>query len=213
MVFRVYYFHELFPLPFYAKTVSHGGLFSGFYSLIDVSRFIAPFLIIIFITIFQNIEAFWHEQKGQYARFRTLLIITVATILSANVIYFFSSLWMNYAQRFYYPSFVIIYIFSGVSLCLLFNGINGIWTNKTILKRYVKPVGCTLIVLLLLSANVTFLSDLSWEHKYGDRLPIAHVALGEALNDFSGHNLTFASTDAGALCPIFLNGITLIWQA
>lgn len=202
MVFRVYYFHELFPLSFYAKTVSHGGLFSGFYSLIGVSRFIAPFLIIILIAIFQNIEAIWHEQKGQYARFRTLLIITIATILSTNVIYLFSSLWMNYAQRFYYPSFVIIYIFSGISLGLLFNGVNGVWTNKTILKRYVKPVGCTLTVLLLLSANVIFISDLSWEHKYGDRLPIAHVALGKALNDLSSHNLTFASIDAGAI-PYF----------
>ena len=202
MMFRVYYFHEIFPLPFYAKTVSHGSLFSGFYSLINAGKYIAPFLIIILIAIFQNIEAFWHEQKGQYAKFRTLLIITVATILSANVIYLFSSLWMNYAQRFYYPSFVIIYLFSGISLGILFNEMKGVWTNKAILKRYAKPVGCTLIVLLLLSANVAFISDLSWCRKYGDRLPIAHVALGETLNDFSSHNLTVASVDAGAI-PYF----------
>ena len=73
---------------------------------------------------------------------------------------------------------------------------------KHLAEGYGLVWNCTLIVLLLLSANVTFISDLSWEHKYDDRLPIAHVTLGKALNDFSCHNLTFASIDAGAI-PYF----------
>lgn len=201
MIFRVYYFHEIFPLPFLCKTVSHGSLFAGFVSLLEAGRYVAPFLIVILIAIPRNINIFWHEQNGQYACLRTLLIITVATILSANPVYLFSLLLMNYAERFYYPSFVLIYMLSGISLGILFNEIKEAWTGETA-KKYVELVGCTLMVLLVLLVNTKFGPDLVGERRYGDRLPVAHVALGKALNDFSSYNLTVASVDAGAI-PYF----------
>lgn len=203
MAFRIYYFNEIFPLPFLVKTVTNGSIGSGIYKLSEAIKYIAPLLIVILITFLGKVEPIFYDKEGIYKRLRVLLITMATTIIFADIIYVFSSLYMNYAQRFYYPSFVLIYILTGISLVLLIHEMKSSLIKRENLKRLTKYGGC-LIVILMLMSNLNFVSDYSYLYNCSERFPVSYVSLGTELNEFSDLNLTFASIDSGSL-PYFSN--------
>lgn len=203
MAFRVYYFNEIFPLPFLVKTLTNGSIGSGIYRLSEAIKYIVPLLVVILIAILSRIEPISNDKKGIYGRWRTLLITMAITVIFADVIYVFSSLYMNYAQRFYYPSFVLIYIITGIALVILIHEIKNSLIMVDNLKRLSKYVGFIIVILLLMS-NLNFASDYDYLHYCSERFSVSYVSLGTELNEFSGLNLTFTSLDSGSL-PYFSN--------
>jgi len=197
ILFRFLYFNDLLPLPFYIKTVTHGSLFDGLYYLSEAIKYLAPFLILILITITNKLEILWYAKEGNYFKLRRLLITFFVVIISANLLYLFSSLYMNFAQRFYYPSFVLIYILTGIILMILIKGIINSISNVK-LKKYAKITGFIIVALLLLS-NLSFSQDYLYLHQCSQRFPLSYVALGTGLESFAPNNLTFASIDAGSM--------------
>ncbi|MBI5679786.1 MAG: hypothetical protein HZC47_02685 [Methanobacterium sp.] len=202
MAFRMYYFNEIFPLPFLVKTVTNGSIGSGIYKLSEAIKYIAPLLIVILIAFINRIEPIFYDREGIYKRLRVILITMATTIIFADIIYVFSSLYMNYAQRFYYPSFVLIYILTGISLVVLLHEMKNSFKIEN-LKQLSKYAGF-LIVFLLLMSNLGFVSDYSYLNNCSERFPVSYVSLGTELNEFSDLNLTFASIDSGSL-PYFSN--------
>jgi len=200
MIFQLYYFHDIFPLPFYVKTIS-GSVFSGLYRLSEAIKYIAPFIIVILINVVQSMGSIFYRKEGQFARFRMLLMITTVLIFFATMIYPFSSLYMNYAQRLYYPSFVIIYLLTAISLVMLFAKLEDKWVGRTNLKRYSKIIGL-IVVILILSSNINFASDIEYLHKTSNRFSVSYINIGNELNKFSDSNITLASVDSGSI-PYF----------
>lgn len=200
MIARFLYFNDLLPLPFYVKTVTHGSLFDGLYYLSEAIKYLAPFLILIFITITSKFDNLCYAREGTYFKLRILLITFFVVIIAANLLYLFSSLYMNFAQRFYYPSFVLIYILTGILLMILIKEIINSISNEK-LKKYAKITGFIVIALVLLS-NLSFSQDYQYLHQCSQRFPLSYIAIGTGMESFSSNNLTFASIDAGSM-PYF----------
>ncbi|MDI6644640.1 MAG: hypothetical protein QME14_06220 [Methanobacteriaceae archaeon] len=200
MLFRLLYFNDLLPLPFYVKTVTHGSLYDGLYYLSEAIKYLAPFLILIFIIIASKLETLWSAKEGTYFKLRILIITVFTVIISANLLYLFSSLYMNFAQRFYYPSFVLIYILTGILLIILIKEIINSISNQK-LRKYVKITGFIVVALLLLS-NLSFSQDYLYLRQCSQSFPLSYVAIGTGMESFSSNNLTFASIDAGSM-PYF----------
>ncbi|AXV37378.1 MAG: hypothetical protein CIT01_03760 [Methanobacterium sp. BRmetb2] len=200
MLFRLLYFHDFLPLPFYVKTVTHGSVFDGLYYLSEAVKYLAPFLILILITLTAKLEKLGRDKEGQYFKLKVLLITIFTMVISANILYPFSSLYMNFAQRFYYPSFVLIYILTAILLAVLINEMGNL-VIKEKLRKYAKISGFIVVFLVLLS-NLGFSQDYLYLHQCSQRFPVSYIALGTELETFSSDNLTFASMDAGSL-PYF----------
>ncbi|MBI5680845.1 MAG: hypothetical protein HZC47_08135 [Methanobacterium sp.] len=198
MLFRILYFHELFPLPFLVKSVSMGGLFSGIDALGSAIKYIAPFAIIIILYLLKNVELV--SKKILNSKIGVLIITMCVTIFFADVLYIFSFLLMNYVQRFYYPSFVIIYIVTAIFLVLLINELKNTKLNELYNKK--TSILGFLIVLLLLSSNLSFVLEVQGLHHSADRFSSSYIPLAHELSFVSYDNLTFASVDAGSL-PYF----------
>lgn len=176
-VFRIVYFKELVPNPFYIKVIESGFL-AGLQNSIDVIKYIIPFLIIAFLPVL-----FYKEIK----EYKYLFLIVLISFVANGILHLFIRPVMNYSYRFHYPSFIPVYLLSGMSLSYLFRRLN---------KAFVY-----ILVLLLLFVNVINLAGgLAYIDKYGERLPYSHIALGKTLKNFS--DLTIASEDAGAI-PYF----------
>ncbi|MGC9516517.1 MAG: hypothetical protein ACP5C3_02310 [Methanomicrobiales archaeon] len=197
IIFRLVYFQDLLPLPFYVKTLSNGSITDGIYYLSEAVRYLAPFLIVIIITIMAKIEQLYANTKNEDFKLKILLITIFTVVFSSNILYFFSSLYMNFAQRFYYPSFVLIYLLTGISIVILIKEKN-YTINKKKFKRYIKVSGFVIVFLILLS-NISFSQDYIYLHQCSQRFPVSYIAIGNELEEFSSENLTFASIDAGSM--------------
>ncbi|RKX31988.1 MAG: hypothetical protein DRP22_02945 [Verrucomicrobia bacterium] len=197
-VFRVFYFHSLLPLPFYVKTLSHGTLYGGLTTLLRAGRIMTPLLIVIFLAIRVVEEAFLEAAEAR-GRFLRVCIVLGVTVLSADIVYPFSSLWMNYAQRFYFPSFVLIYPLAGLALSWFARWGRQVRARAGVLERSTHMLVYFLTLGAMLLPNTAFVGDLRRQRRYGERLAVAHVALGKALHRFRHWHLTVASSDAGAV--------------
>jgi len=197
MIFRVSYFHELLPLPFLVKTV-YGNSFYTISYLILFLEYIAPFIIIILISFFKTYQRTESREMRKKTDLEYFLFTLFVAFILANIVYFFTELVMNYSQRFFYPSFILVYVSFGIAISILFNEIRN-KLNVKLLKNTIPIMVCSFIVVLLLISNASFLTDLKIYHDYGNDLNATHITLGKALNSYSMDNYTFASGDAGAI--------------
>lgn len=115
MIFRYYYFHEVFPLPFFVKTLtltSSIWFIKSYSSWIRSLEYITPFILVIFLGILSIIK----NRINQVDNFKLIILLIMAgvTLIFGNIIYLPTSLIMNYADRFFYPSYVLIYFICGV---------------------------------------------------------------------------------------------------
>ncbi len=196
MIFRVFYFQELLPLPFLIKTI-HGNIFSTISDLLTSLEYITPFIIIILIPLFTSHFRTLSQDIKLKTNFKYFLITLLIALILANIVYIFTQLITNYGERYFYPSFVLIYAASGIAISIIFNEIKNN-LNKKVLKNVAGIIICLLIVILLIS-NATFLTDLQMEHASGIAIYNAHIPLGKALTPYSNDNYTVACVDAGAI--------------
>ncbi len=206
LLLRIHYFNDILPLPFYVKTLSEGGLWNGFNLLSQIFLYIIPFLTIILIAGILNLK------KLNIKHFRPFILVSIIGIFLSSAPYIYSASLINYGQRILYPSLIILYILCGISLSLIINEIRDKGISLSVIfneikirifdifpsNRYSLLIGA-LVVILLLSANMMFMTDLTNYHGYEERIEAAHIALGNSIVPFSDHNYTVASVDAGTI--------------
>ena len=195
MIFTFSYFHELLPLSFLVKTI-HGNSFSTISELLFALTYIASFMLIILISLFTRYQR--TESQNIKQNYKYFLFTLILAVILADIVYMFTELIMNYGQRFFYPSFVLLYIAFGIAISIILNEINNN-VNKKLLKNTTRMILYSFIVLLLLIPDSSFLTDLNNAHDYGNSLNQANIALGKALTQFSKDDYTVASSDAGAI--------------
>ncbi len=195
MFFTVSYFHELLPLSFLVKTI-HGNSFSTISELLFALTYIASFMFIILISLFTKYQR--TESQEMQQNYKYFLFALILAVILADIVYMFTELIMNYGQRFFYPSFVLIYAAFGIAINIILNEINNN-VNKKLLKNTTRMILYSFIVVLLLIPDSSFLTDLNNVHDYGNSLNQANIAIGKALTPFSNDNYTVASSDAGAI--------------
>lgn len=194
-VFRVLYFQELFPLPFIVKMV-YGGTSSA--DFISALIYLMPFILIIFTSFYlknREIESYENQQK---ARFKYFLIILGLIFFLVNMVYVFTP-HMNFSQRFFYPSFILIYAAFGVAISVLLTEIEENKLNIKLKKNNIHIIIFLIITLILLFANFYGIRDLRDQHDYGITFEQSTIPLAEALSPFSDDNYTVAFADAGAM--------------
>ena len=197
MIFRFFYFQELLPLPFLIKTV-HGNIFSTLSDLLSALEYIVPFIVIMLIPLFMKyfrIESIGITLKTNYKYFLFTILLSVILV---DFVYIFTELLTNYGERYFYPSFVMIYVASGIAMSIIFIEIENKLNGKKVLKNITTIIVCSLIVILLIS-NATFLTNLKMEDASGISIYNANIPLGKALTPYSNDNYTVACVDAGAV--------------
>jgi arabinofuranosyltransferase len=200
---RISYFQEYLPLPVIVKILRNGPISRGFsnikyvlaHNLSFFSLYLASFFITVTIILSQFRRVFWDGQNEHFTSQGIFLLTVIIGFISTNIIYIFSNLQMNYAQRFFYPSFVLIYISSSLSLGNLH------WNKKGVLKaeKIVQYLAIVFIFFSLLTVNVNYETDLRWAREYSITMDETRIKLGNILNEYESYNLTFVSQDAGAV--------------
>lgn len=191
-LFRVYYFQELLPLPFIVKVVN-GVTYPA--EFITALIYLVPFIIIIMISFYILNPKMKSHKNQQKTYFNYFLLILVVIFFFANVEYVFTPL-MNYSQRFYYPSFVLIYVTFGIATTILFKEISKIDTK---FPKFTKIIFTLFVILILVNTNVYGIDDLKDKHDYSISFENSYYSIGETLNQYSSDNFTVAFADAGAV--------------
>jgi len=194
------YFGGLFNLAFLTKTLTHGGLFRGLPTFMRVMGYLSPYLIIIVLASVLLLESGVlgdKRRKVLYSHF-TFLHASVLAAASFIPVYMFSVMMMNFAQRYYYPTFVLTYMIAGMSIAILYSHLTD---SKPSLPRdrLMKSFGVAVSIILLIGANVYFISHLQETTQYAAGFSRGHVPLGKAMNRYKDSNLTMAAIDMGAL--------------
>jgi len=192
-VFRVSYFHALFPLPFLVKIV-YGITFP--IEFLNALFYLIPFILIIVIPLFfkkQGIKI----NNNNLKNFKYLLLILGIMFIFANIVYVNTPL-MNFSQRFFYPTFVLFYLTFGITISILFNEIE---KNKNTNSEKNKRIILTsaIIIILLVLSSYNGINDLKIQHDYGISFNNSYIPIGKALSPFSDDNYTVAFADAGAV--------------
>ena len=68
----------LFPLPFYVKAVTHGGILRGFPSFARIMGYLSPFLVTIVIAMILS-DKLKEKVINTYSRFQTFLFTGMVT--------------------------------------------------------------------------------------------------------------------------------------
>jgi arabinofuranosyltransferase len=194
-VFRVFYFHGLFPLPFLAKMV-HSTTYPLYFLIALI--YLIPFAIIILISLYlinQKIDTNRNQLK---TNFKYFLLILGITLSFAIIVYVYTPN-INFAQRFFYPSFVLIYAAFGIAINILFHEIGKNKTNIKSAKNTRIIFSSVIILTLLVFTNFIGVNELVEQHNYGDSLNNAHIPLGKTLSSFSEDNYTIFCGDAGSI--------------
>jgi|GEM_PF-1175921 len=194
------YFGGFFNLAFLTKTLTHGGLFRGFPTFMRVMGYLSPYLLIILLASVLLLEsgALGDKRRKMLVRNFTFLQASVLAAVSFIPVYMFSVMMMNFAQRYYYPIFVLVYIIAGTSIAILYNHLSD---SESSLPRgqLMKSFGVAVSIILLIGANVYFISHLQETTQYAAGFSRGHVPLGKVMNKYKDSNLTMAAIDMGAL--------------
>lgn len=194
-VFRVLYFQELFPLPFLAKMV-YGSTSPVDFLLALI--YLTPFLVIILISFYLIIKE--NETTGNLHRtcFKYFLLILSLTFLLVNIVYV-STPDMNFSQRYFYPSFVLVYGAFGVAVSILLTEIEKTKVNLKLSKKNIRVVILLVVIFILVFTNIYGIRDLEIQHDYGVSFDKSTVPLAKALGPFADDNYTVAFADSGAM--------------
>lgn len=192
-LFRVYYFQELFPLPFLVKIVN-GYTYPA--EFISALIYLIPFIFIIIIS-FYVCKKNKTSEKHQKNHYNYLLLILGLILIFANISYIYTPL-MNFSQRFYYPSFVLIYAVLGIATSLIFSNLRK--NDKKIGRiNLIKFIITIFLIFILAEANVNGIYELKNQQEYAISFEHSYISIGKALNQFSDDNYTVAFADAGAV--------------
>lgn len=200
MLFRYFYFNEFFPLPFFVKSLTPTTslwFIKSSESWIESLKYLAPFIITILFGVLLTIKNRNNLVNNTFKSLFILLMVAGVTIFFANIIYLPTSLIMNYADRFFYPSYILIYLICGAFLAMLFKELEVVLHRKYLNK--LNALAGILLVFMLLVSNTVFLSELSYYHSYDQKLKNTQIDVGQSLKPFSNYNYTIASDFAGAL--------------
>ena len=187
------YFGSLVPLPYLVK--SGGSIIQGVLSFILNLKYLIGAVLVIFLAVF-FIEK---DKKGATYRCNLFAIASLLTMVGANCVYLTSNLVNNYAQRYFYPSFILLYILSAVCLVLLVSK----FIEKSNLRR--KDViriifGGLLIFLILIANNEAFVhGTVNYQAlKEDTKGSVIYKEVGDILGTLP-KNITVATVDAGAI--------------
>lgn len=201
MIFRYQYFHDIFPITYHAKALS-GNIFSrAIYNINWIYKYtlkhILPFIlvnlvVIIFYKLFlPNLQI----RKNYFKIIITFLFVAIA----GNIIYFSTELAMNYGDRLFYPSYIILYLITAISLTLIYIN-KDLYEFKPLKKiRFSKNSLLFVLIILLIFTNFGYMSSLTGWHDYGNKVHNTQVSVGLALEPFSAYNYTVATDYAGAI--------------
>lgn len=194
-IFRVLFFNELFPLPFIAKMIN-GITYPEDFLLALI--YLVPFVIIISISFYLKNKETKTNENLHITCFNYFLLIFSVTFVLVNMIYVFTP-HMNFSQRYFYPSFVMVYMVFGVAISILITIIEKNKINLKLSKTNIQSVIFFIIILILIFTNFYGICDLRIQHDYGISFDQSTVPLAKALNPFSDNNYTVAYGDAGAI--------------
>jgi hypothetical protein len=197
MLWRVSYFNELYPIPFILKTMTHGGFLRGLPTFMRVLGYLTPFLVTIIFSaliLFEFSGSDKNKQSGQ--RFWRFLITGIVGSVSVAAIYIFSVMMMNFAQRYYFPTFQLAYIIAGIAVAVLYERLT---SKKSTVPNILKVGGIIVLIFVMIAANVYFIGHLIDANQYGIGINRGHITLGKALNKYNDLGLTIALIDQGAL--------------
>ena len=194
-IFRVLFFNELFPLPFIAKMINGITYPEDFFLALI---YLTPFISIILASFYLKNKEDKPQDNPQKICFNYFLLIFGITFVLVNIIYVFTP-HMNFSQRYFYPSFVLVYTAFGVAISILLAVIEKNKLNLKLSKNNCRNVIFLVIILILLFANFYGIRDLRIQHDYGTSFDQSTVPLAKALSPFSDNNYTVAYGDAGAI--------------
>lgn len=201
MIFRFQYFHDLIPLPYYAKSISGNILITIKNNIYDIYSFylmhIIPFLFVIFLVFF-GFKMFLKDPQIRKKYFSMILILIFSAV-AANIIYLSTALAMNYGDRLFYPTYIFIYLISGIALTLIFTNSDIYALNPLKKMKYSKTIIQVIVVFFILAANLSFMSYLTYFHEYEQKEYSTQVKVGQVLEPFSAYNYTVATDYAGAI--------------
>lgn len=201
MIFRYQYFHDIFPMTYHAKYLSGNILSMISYNLswiLDLSIYHIMTYILVNLLFIILYKLFLPDLSFRKKYFK-IIIIFLFIAVAANITYLTTKLAMNYGDRLFYPTYVIIYLITGISLTFLY-GNKDLYKLKIIKKiKLSKNILLTAIIVLLLISNFSFMISLIGWHDYGNKEYNTQVAVGLALEPFSPYNYTVATDYAGAI--------------
>jgi hypothetical protein len=176
-IWRTLHYGFLFPMPFYQKSIQH-----------TINRF--------YLLIF-NIVSSWHYLLCGYLLYRASKKNTFIKFVFwicyglFFVLYAFSFLQMNYADRFAYQLFFPLFVFVIMHL-----------QEFDLLQQIRIKYTTSFLVLLLLTDGIA--SDTTHESMYNNAtssfyLPRAHYTIAKHVNRLNNKNITVLFGDAGML--------------
>lgn len=192
MVFSISYFHELFPLSFISK-VTHGNTYPGYFLLALI--YLIPFVFMILFSLYTKNQRIEKHENQQKACFKYFLLILGVAIFFADIAYV-NTPDINFGQRYFYPSFVLVYMAFGIAFTMLFNEIRNI-SSKT--ENALKIFASAVILALLVFSCFNSMSDFNFNYDYGINLNNAHIPLGKSLDTFAADDYTVYCGDAGSI--------------
>lgn len=201
MFFRYLYFNDIFPMTYHAKALSGNVISILSYNLswiydLSLIHIIAFLLVILFFICLYKIFLSDLQIRRNYFN---LIIIFIFIAIAGNVTYLTTKLAMNYGDRLFYPTYVIIYLITGITLTLIYYNKGFYKINLLKKTKYSKQILLAGLITLLLLTNFSFMDSLFGWHDYGDKEYNTQVAVGLALEPFSQYNYTVATDYAGAI--------------
>ncbi len=181
MVFRLYYYHDIFPNPFYAKTGWSTEYFATgidyFWEFLKHYGF-GGLLILMPLLLIKNLP--------RYLRF----LLVVALIYSAYIIFVGGD--VLYGDRFFVPLLPIFYLIFAYSITDL---------SKRIFQYDPEKYRYAVIAVLIITGLLTYILPYSWLHRirgYENGLIYSMAFQGNLVNEAGGRRYTVACTTIGA---------------
>lgn len=201
MILRFQYFQDIIPAPYYAKALSGNLITTASLNLYYIFTYFLLHIITYLFVIFLVILGFKTFVKNPDIRnkYFNLLIIYIIVVVSGNIIYLFSNLSMNYADRLFYPSYILMYLVAGISVTSIFINKDVYDLNPFKRFKFTNTLLQIVVVFLILAANLNFIEDITALQEYETIENQTQIQVGMALQPFSQYNYTVATDYAGAI--------------
>lgn len=182
MIWRLYCYGPLLPLPFYIKTSA--GFLAGRPDVISFLVAISP--LILFATVANKLQ-----------RIGRVMLPLIFGIASLCLFFVFPAHIMGDAHRFLFP------LYGGFCFIFFFMAINCDTNRLNFLVKFIVLAGVFFVIYgVRVMGDQGVVSSMVW---YAQGLNSAHIRIGKALSEFSG---TIAIGDAGAI-PYYSNWHTI----
>ncbi len=170
----------------------NGSIFDGLRSSLSAFMYQSPAIILIIIFILFCYPYLSYDKKWGIKNF---LIISALVCFLLNIVYLFSFLIMNYAMRFFYPTFTIMFLVSGITLSYLYYN----YPKNKAISNYLLKLFIYSLVLIMIISNLHFAPAILTQKEYAQGLQNGHIRIGNILSNSCYQNLTIASEESGAI--------------